>query len=46
MNRLRAIASDRDKTISVKRAEAESQQAELTTEVGFEDAEAIEPLTE
>ena len=42
MNRLRAIASDRDKTISLKRAEAESQQAELTAEASFDDAEVSE----
>jgi hypothetical protein len=39
---LRAIASDRDKTISLKRAEAESQQAELTAQASFDDAEASE----
>ena len=42
MNRLRAIASDRDKTISLKRAEAETQQAELTAEDSFDDAEVPE----
>ena len=42
MNRLRAIASDRDKTISLKRAEAESQQAELAAEASFDDAEVSE----
>ena len=41
MNRLRSIASDRDKTIALKRAEAESQ-AEAVAEVGFEDAEVSE----
>ena len=42
VNRLRAIASDRDKSIALKRAEAESQPAELTTEIGFEDSEVSE----
>jgi DNA-directed RNA polymerase subunit beta' len=42
INRLRSIASERDKTISLKRAEAESQKAELTAEVGFEDVEVSE----
>ena len=41
MNRLRSIASDRDKTIALKRAEAESQ-ATPVAEVGFEDAEVSE----
>ena len=41
MNRLRSIASDRDKTIALKRAEAESQAAAVA-EVGFEDAEVSE----
>ena len=42
MNRLRAIAADRDKTIAVKRAEVESQRVELTAESGLDDAEIPE----